>query len=137
MTEADLFADLVALADHDLITFDVGDTGPRVDLTANGHAFLVASCDHVFLSGGSCVNCGWTPTAGPLVTGAGHAMTWVIRVTYVSGHEAYLREGYQADTPIVSFPSKLRAEQRADTLRAGVDQGVIVTVVEHPEGRTT
>jgi hypothetical protein len=60
---------------------------------------------------------------------------WAVRVTYVSGHEAFVRDGAGAHGAIAMWPSKARAEQHADVLRAGVDRGVIVAVVPHPGHR--
>jgi N-acetylmuramic acid 6-phosphate (MurNAc-6-P) etherase len=70
MTDAEFVADLLNLCDQDLLDVELSDTDCRVGLSANGRAFIIASCDHQFLDSVSCVKCGWTPTAVQLVTGA-------------------------------------------------------------------
>lgn len=60
------------------------------------------------------------------------AKRWAVRVTYADGNEAYLRHGARIGYgSIVKFDKKT-AEINADFLRAGVDEGDTVTVVQAP-----
>ncbi len=66
------------------------------------------------------------------------ASRWAIRVTFADGRTAFLRHGgVIGHGPIVSFPSKAKADAEAAFVREGLDAGDVITVLERSHGRRT
>lgn len=63
-------------------------------------------------------------------------MSWIIRVTFPSGKDAFLRHGGQIGSgSIATYHSKQKAEEAAAFLRQGMDAQTIVTVMARSHGR--
>jgi len=57
---------------------------------------------------------------------------WVVRVTFASGHDAYLRHGgVSGEGAIVQFRTRARADAEADFVREGLGSEDAVAVVRY------